>query len=354
MAKIKDTPFSSGVKDSLASVDVYKENSKQAINKRNKVKDKVNYLNDKKDVIDNLINDRKNIPKYLAMFGAKGLNSLLNKTGLSAKLIKLLNSKTAKRIGGLLTTVAAVKIFYNKIKSKKKKKVKINGSYRSLSDTQYNDWYMANGVYKDILIKNIAERDYQTAVTNGDITTSPNATTFKDLDTESALYVTAITGFLRLNDTESILKVLAEITDLDLKRLVLELVLGPATKTIDLDLLALIINELGIVKILSLNPNIVENILSNYSFPPGTKPSDYPAIKAKLVNILDRLDVNWYLIRRDGVWVRNMRPFIVMSDAVLLLFISDSLHRAACIISNSYRTESIIDIIKRQYPLTTF
>lgn len=351
MAKLKDTPFSSGAKDALATVDVYKENSKTAINKRNKVADKVNKVNDKKDLIDKLINDKRYQSKLISkLLGGKLSNLLSGNKGLSM-LARFLNKDKNLLTDLLPLNLAVLLKLYQK---KKKRKVKINNSYRYVSDAQLENYNNANDLYSSIVLKNIELKDRQTAIDNGDITTSPNTVTLDDLHSESVIYSTIIGSYLELKDTASILKVLNEIIDPQLKQLVMELILPLVITNVDLDILDLLIDGLGLNKVLGMFPNIVEDILGNFKLPIGTKPAEWGAYRTKLENLSIKINPNWYLIDRAGTPVRNYRPFMRMSTDTINLFMGIPLHKVSCMIADTYKETSILDLLRKQYPLSVF
>lgn len=349
MAKVKDTPFSSGAKDALATVDVYKENSKSAINKRNKVADKVDRVNDKADLVDKLVNDKRYQSRLISKLLGKKFNPLVSGSKGLSMLARFLN-KDKNLLGDLLPANLAVMLKLYQLK--KKRKVKINNRYRYVSDSQLENYNNANDLYASIVLKNIELRDYQTAVNNGDITTSPNSVTVSDLHAEATTYSSIINSFLELGDTQSILNVLNEITDPELKKTVMEMLLGSVIEHANLDIVDLIVIDLGVSTVLALYPNIVENLLANFKIPEGVKPNEWLYYRTKLLTTIQKLNPNWYLIKRNGVDIRNYRPFMKMSTDVITLLMGDNLHRVSCIIADSYKETSIIDLLKKQYPQT--
>lgn len=88
----------------------------------------------------------------------------------------------------------------------------------------------------------------------------------------------------------------------------------------DIHTLNKIIGWVGAEGVLSRVPDACTLLLAVYRFPRKTKPEEYPAKRAELLGVLNKLDVNWSKVQRNGVMIPALKPFLrVSSNAKLLL-----------------------------------
>lgn len=102
-------------------------------------------------------------------------------------------------------------------------------------------------------------------------------------------------------------------------------------------------------EILGHHPGSIQSLLSRYSLPPNTLPSDYPVQKDRLLGVLNQLDKNWGRYNRNGSLIWDLSVFHrVSSDAVRVLEY-DAIYRVPVTIGSAYQERDINETIRSQY-----
>lgn len=89
----------------------------------------------------------------------------------------------------------------------------------------------------------------------------------------------------------------------------------------DIPTLNKIIDLVGGQGVLSRVPDAISLLLMFYRFKWGTKTADYPARRAELIAVLNRLDANWNTTKRNGVATSNLSVTNYMSQNAKTLFL---------------------------------
>lgn len=331
----RDTPFSSGASDDLLKLDVYEESSNDSVNKQ--VETAVNAV----DLADRLKNDPDSVKEMTRRLGEKKIADITGKEDLLRRLSDLAGGNYSAFNALLPASLLLLVELYNELGDRKR--VKVNNTYRNYSSKEYDKYVEATSLLDSVRIDNI-EVDPEEPVDD-------NAIAVRDIGSETAIYIQAIRSYADLGDSESIAIAIARITDPVVKRDVYFGIMDSLVKSADLDNINAAVVFLGPEVILIKFPNIVADILLNYSIPADKFIGDYPTLAIQLKNLLVSLNPNWYKTIRDGVEIRILKPYMFMSEDALTLLQSDDIHRAACMIADSVTILNIVDVAKRYFPL---
>lgn len=116
-----------------------------------------------------------------------------------------------------------------------------------------------------------------------------------------------------------------------------------------IDQLERILESIAPDELLGYHPDTIQTLLSRYSLPPNTPPSEYPAQKDRLLAVLTQLDKHWGRYSRNGTLIWDLSVFrSVSSDAVRVLEHDDD-YRVPVTIGGSYQTRDINETIRNQY-----
>ena len=333
----RDTPFSTGAKDKLAKADVYNEKRDSAIN------NKADKINNNVDLLDRLKNDPKYLQSQLDLLKNKKTKSILDSNKLLSRLSKLLGGDYSL-IANLLPVELAV--LYKLYQTKDDRhQYRTNGSSRLYTTDQIDAYNRAN-ILLDTVAPIVPEPDPDDPEPEPD----PRINTSSDITSQVAVLTTAITTFSDLRDPDSIANAIARITDPEVRREVYFAILEALIRSSDLLNLSNAVDELGAEALLARRPNIIAELLGAFEIPENVTSKDYPELQTKLLTLLTKINPYWYLTVRADTTIRNLKPYILMSDDAKTIIETSSLHKAACMISDSYRESNIVDTARAYFP----
>jgi hypothetical protein len=115
-----------------------------------------------------------------------------------------------------------------------------------------------------------------------------------------------------------------------------------------------IIDYIGVEAAKQKVPNMPTLLLSGYRFPPKTEVAQYAGMREELLALLTRIDPNWATVEWKGERISNLAPFrsISQSSRILLTLGGDPTYRVQVLIGNKYRSRSIIDLGRDNFPQT--
>lgn len=119
------------------------------------------------------------------------------------------------------------------------------------------------------------------------------------------------------------------------------------TKTIDM-----MIDELGVWRVLSDCPDLIHRTLVNYKFPEGMERTavNYDSEWSKLDTQFKRLDVNWGHYRRGNQYITDMSFFSDISEDALELLSLRGPFTLDIRMANSYPKKGLTDLMSEFYP----
>lgn len=101
-------------------------------------------------------------------------------------------------------------------------------------------------------------------------------------------------------------------------------------------------------------PNMPTLLLAGFRFPPKTKVEHYAGYRTELLALLTRIDPNWSTTEWKGQRISYLLPFRSISQAsrILLTLAGDPTYREQVLIGSKYRTRSLIDLGRDNFPQT--
>lgn len=123
-----------------------------------------------------------------------------------------------------------------------------------------------------------------------------------------------------------------------------------AVSVSDLHTTALMIDRLGVNRVLSDVPDAAERLVASYSFPEGTTRDQYAARWTELKNVLDQLQPGWSTYNRNGTMISDLSLFNRASQDALTLFKLQPELAVAALIASSYPTVQLAVEGKQMYP----
>lgn len=344
-SKYRDIPFKTGADDKLAKVDVYTEKRTTAINK------KTDKINDKLDLADKVKNDKHFLKKKITALVNKFTSKNIKNSSILGKLLRLLKGDNSILLGLLPASAAILYKLYEYNKDRRLFKGS-DGKKRKRTPDQIDRYNQALDQLNSLAPE--ADPVDPLADPNPILIHDPTRITAVDVTTESSAYTQIVKEFIDLDEPDATEKTISRIVDPDVKREVYTSILDDLLEHADLDNLDKLLDYLGVAYVNSKFPDLVNALLSNFTIPETVLPADYPILKTKLLLLLAKINPNWYLTPRDTAVIRNLKPYIFMSDDAKRLIRLDAIHKAACTIADSYKTESLIDLLSLHFPLTPF
>lgn len=119
----------------------------------------------------------------------------------------------------------------------------------------------------------------------------------------------------------------------------------------DLDTTALMIDKLGINRILADVPDAPHRLVMNYQLPQGTAHDQLDAEFSKLSSVLDQLSPNWRHYERGGEAVSDLSLFYNASPDARRLFARRPELQLEALIAAEYRPTSMIQQARKMYPM---
>lgn len=341
--KFRDIPFKTGADDKLAKVDVYTEKRTTAIN------EKSDKINENLDLADKIKNNKGFVQKKQNKLIEDLVSKHVKSTSLLGKLLRLLKGDNSIILGLLPLNIALLYKLYEDNKDRRLFKGS-DGKKRKRTADQIDRYNQAI----DQLDSLAPEADPYDPDADPDpvLVKDPNAIHAVDITTEVAAYTQIIKELIDLGEPDATTKAIARITDEDVKREVYTAILNDLLIQADLDNLDSLLDFLGVSYVNNKFPDLLNSLLLNFVIPETVLPADYPLLKTKLLAILTKINPNWYLTPRADTVIRNLKPYIFMSDDAKRLISLDPIHKVTCMIADSYKTETLVDLLSLHFPLT--
>ena len=102
--------------------------------------------------------------------------------------------------------------------------------------------------------------------------------------------------------------------------------------------------------IMGYHPGTVRTLLSKYTFPSVANPSRYDELRTELLEVLNKLDINWGKYRRGSDWVWDLDAFSTMSTDATKLLQTEDLYRDPIAVARGYQSMDVVQNIKSMYP----
>lgn len=334
----QDTPFSTGVKDTLAKVDVYKESRETTVN------EKADKINDKIELADRLKNDPRYVKKTAEQLKQKQIQKLIKSNSLLGRAAALLGGDYSLLTAMLPENLALLLKLYET--KDDLHLFRSNGKTKKYTTDQIDSYTAANA-----LLDSVAPIPDPIDPDDPIIVPDPRINTTEDVSSKVAVMTSVITTFSELDDPESIKNAIDRISDEEVKTEIYLSIIDTLIESSDLDNLNAAIDQLGPDMLVARRPNIIPDILGSFFVPLDDAINDYPALRTKLLTLLTRINPYWYITIRGDTTIRNLNPYINMSDDARLIITPDPLHTATCMIADSYRESNIVDAARTYFPM---
>jgi hypothetical protein len=168
-----------------------------------------------------------------------------------------------------------------------------------------------------------------------------------------------LTEALELGVPDAIDEIMNQVKDKELAKQRLIASLQSIVLRCDLASLRKVIEYIGAEAVIAKMPDAVMFLLAGYRFPPRTKPADYAALKAYLVETLGLVQPTWTLTKRNGVDVPALAPFSRISRDASIVLLShttpalnglDPEYLVPVLCAKSYTLQDIQILGKKFYP----
>src|SRR5574343_508834 len=265
----QDIPFSTGVKDTLAKGDVYKESRETSVN------EKAEKINDKIELADRLKNDPKYVKKTAEQLKKKEINKLIKTNSLLGRAAAILGGDYSLLTALLPENLALLLKLYET--KDDLHLFRSNGKTKKYTTDQIDSYNRANALLDSVApIPDPVDPD--DPVEEPD----PRINKTEDISSQVAVLTTVITTFSELNDPVSIKNAIDRIANDEVKKEVYLSIIDTLISSSDLDNLDDAVDLLGADMIIARRPNIIPDILGSFFVPLDDAIGDYPALRTKL------------------------------------------------------------------------
>lgn len=348
-SKYRDIPFTSGASDDLAKIDVYKEK-------------RVGAINDKTDKVDSDIRLAERLKNDPAALQKKVIDKLSTRNDVFGKAAKLLTK--ALTIAAIIKLLKDPKSFFgidlsfiDRIQrllgrdKRVKNKAKLNNGAVVDRTAEEVERYLEAVDQLDELSPPDDPID-PTAEPGPVLVPDPNTITMVAVTEQADAFSAIITEFIDLRDPSATAAAIARIKDPDVLKEVYLNISSALVEAGDLFNLDKMLDSLGIETVNALFPNLIKDLFSQFTLPEEITAAEFVILKDKLLAFVARVNPNWYLTPRGDSVIRNLKPYIYMSEDAKTLIALEPIHKPACMIADSYKEDAILDLFKTKFPLT--
>jgi hypothetical protein len=130
-------------------------------------------------------------------------------------------------------------------------------------------------------------------------------------------------------------------------------VLGASSTAItggDIDAIEMMLNHVSAEDVLGQNPDVIKDLLRNYTLRPSITPDLYPGKLTQLKSVFERIDQNWYQSRLNNEWVVNYDTMSTVSEDATKLLSLDPVLRDIVLVAPFYPEKSPIIMGASMYP----
>ena len=171
-----------------------------------------------------------------------------------------------------------------------------------------------------------------------------------DLTLQSLVTSSLLTDLTNKGLTEIATSVINGIGNPDVaKRSLLDALEGFVDKGM-LPLVDLVIDRVGANTTLSERPALVSDILKGYRLPTNMGPSQYLAEETRLLNLLNKIDPQWSVLKRNIDWVSDLTPFVSASVDAITLFTHGTRFKTEALIAKEYGVKNQKQLVRSFYP----
>ena len=348
---VKPTVFSTGPKDDVAVVDVYKETEATPLNK----------------VVDAV---KSSAADVLAAAGQTvTLTNLLEK-GTEAIIAGRFDKDTALRelneaTGGMLSTINNLKGMKTELVEQMLRGVGFNDDVLAITKGALG---MPGGtdpaaavldknpklkfIYDSVThARQTADLDTARGVADLLNSVAGNSELAKVLDMQSQFAVlgTIVNAASAYNIPDILDTVLDRLEDDEEKTAFLLSNAEQLARNSDIYGLTKALEAAGPQQLLSRYPDIITTILENYQNPQGVKKPTLTQTNA-LLSLLSGINPNWFQYRRNNNWISNLEIYQVISRAAKDTLMLSVVHRKPLLFANRYPTVKFRPTVKKLYP----
>jgi hypothetical protein len=170
-----------------------------------------------------------------------------------------------------------------------------------------------------------------------------------DLTLESVLTSSLLSNVLDLGLIGAARDILLAVKDPLIAILAIRRNLKNISNSGDIDALTIALDNLGGGRLRADMPDVIIRFLRNYRHPKDLKPSDYQEQVNKIVEVFNRIDSNWNIVKRDNEWVSDLTPFSTASEQAVELFSTDNIFLTPVVIAKTYRPIQQKQLVKKTY-----
>ena len=327
-SKLADTIFRSGPKDAVLAVDVFGISDTSVLNS----------LTDK-----------------LSGFALSAMDNFRKSTGINTDLTSLLKSSgngfsfDAKALTDRV--MSAIGGSGNSLRGLTDQLQKTLTSGIGIDPSIYSKVEaVVNGVSKSFDTNNLKDARGIFSLVN-QLTNNDELAQFFDVGAEANVLSGLVREAIKLGIPETIQTLIETAKSSRAADYALRGNIGTAVTLADLTTTQLLVDQLGLNRVISDVPNAPERVMANYSLPEGIKNEELDTELARLVTTLDKLRPGWSQYSRNGVLVSDLSLYTYASVDAKKLLMRDPTHRVAMTIAPSYRAVRMVEQAKRMYPL---
>lgn len=330
-SKLADTIFRSGPKDSVLAVDVLGITDTSVLN---------------------------NITDKFSGFALSALDEFRKSTGLNTDLTSLikkngngfsfdtkaLTDRVFSAIGGSSSTLRGLT---------DKLQTSLAGGFGIDTSIYSKVEAVVDGVTKSFDSANLKDAKGIFSLVN-QITGNDQLTKFFDVGAEANVLSGLFREAIQMGIPETIQTLIDTAKSSKAADLALRGNIGVAVTLADLHTTNLMVDTLGLNRVLADVPNAPERVLANYSLPAGIKNEELDDELARLLETMDKLRPGWAVYDRGGEAINDLSLYTYASEDARKLLLRDPLHRTAMLVGPSYSATRMLVDLKKMYPLAVF
>lgn len=330
-SKLADTIFRSGPKDNVLAVDVFGISNTSVLNS---ITDKFSGF-----ALSSLDEFRKSTGL------TTDLTSLIKKAGNGFSFdTKALTDRVFSAIGGSSSTLRGLT---DTLQSS------LTGGFGIDTSIYSKVEAVVNNITKSFDVVNLKDAKGIFSLVN-QISGNDQLTKFFDVGAEANLLSGLFREAIQLGIPETIQTLIDTAKSSRAADLALRGNIGVAVTLADLHTTNLMVDNLGLNRVLADVPNAPERVLANYTLPVGIKNEQLDSELTKLLTTMNKLRPGWAIYLRDTVQINDLSLYTYASNDARKLLMRDPLHRTAMLIGPSYRATRMLAELKKMYPLAIF
>lgn len=335
--KIASSLFSTGAKDELLTVDVYK-------------------------VQDSAV--KNNIVESTFDFASEAFSNIRNDPNIVsdlARVVRIENGKTSldavaltERIASAAGGTATFSKLSNAVKGKAVSALEFVGIKPS---TSLGIMATVGDVVSRVRPEDLTDARGIVDVL-GRITGNSEVAKLLDLETEAALFGSILSEAMRLGIPDALDVLIEQVSSEEVVRRFMQDNLRVAISMSDHKAVRTIVTKIGRQAALAQVPNIIELLLTFFFYQNEKDRSRKAVVLAEFVSLLDFINPDWFVYTgrkvTGGETVTRMGVFSYASDDALDLFSSSDVYRTEVLIAYEYPSQDLLGMTQQMYPLVLF